>query len=563
MNPGSYHPSRRTIAPTEIELEYPQKLPEEILMQCHRIKGRPHIVRRYNQTLIMNDWNVFGLTDNGILYGNILSWDNYFDKFKGKVPWMDEFAICLEIYNGTLKGFANSNEERMVRDSAIQNYIKEFIKETITEMLTTPEQKTLLETTIELCIDVSICDFLFTDMLKIFTKNSLESTFINALEPHILNGKLKETKVSQELMKLFIKHYLTTKKFDIFENLLLSLDLSNQDLEVLSDVCFTRKMFSAIIYIKNLQEGDFHRMEPALYMHKEMKILAKDCKDDIDMKSLLRPENANKPTNKSYKYLAYKILWYIRKCFKGEKYPHRSDDTLAVKDWPNLVYCLLQWMFIEKNKIPNIKEIVDLDAKTVFEVISILFEHPHVRSFITELEKYETKSFPGINYQQILKKLTIVAELSNIPSTLSLHYFYLFFAHVGSQAEISGASETCIKAAKYLMQNPDSREDINRRDLEVPIMRMLMNCTELKPDAELLEIERRLIYIDIEVYLTELQGDYSRCFHIYFELEDNQSKLFVWLSHMQEAVKGNSEKYKEIKNLIYKFLERIVFCTLF
>ena len=127
-------------------------------------------------------------------------------------------------------------------------------------MLTTPEQKTLLETTIELCIDVSICDFLFTDMLKIFTKNSLESTFINALEPHILNGKLMDTRVSHELMKVFIKHYLTTKTFDIFENLLLSLDVSNHDLEVLSDVCFTRKMFSAIFYIKNLQEGDFHRL---------------------------------------------------------------------------------------------------------------------------------------------------------------------------------------------------------------------------------------------------------------------------------------------------------------
>lgn len=116
---------------------------------------------------------------------------------------------ALEIYNGELKGFAKVPDEKELRESFLNAYMREMIKDSITTVIhkfgkkepktdTEKSESTddtnysvdaiAIKVSIEFCLNIQATAFLFSDIFNIFIENGLSDEFVRHLEPFIISG---------------------------------------------------------------------------------------------------------------------------------------------------------------------------------------------------------------------------------------------------------------------------------------------------------------------------------------------------------------------------------------
>jgi len=556
-------------------LEDPYKINEEIIMQVYSVgknkaqADEQQMKNSYHQAFSIINSQIAVLCKSKIIIGKLLSWNEYLDKHKSRSQWIDALRISLEIFQGTLKGFADLSENKELREAAMRAFMKNFIQEGLETHLekfdvvsNTKANITQVQVTIEFCIAISAFDFLFNDLIMLFTEYGLEQIFFDSLEPYILQGSLNITPAPQDLVARLINFYTKRSKVDTLEKILLHLNLELIDLEFLSAVCISQKMYSALIYVKSLYPQVFHYMEPCIYMHNEM----------LTLKSVRKNSDPNIPKAelhidpKSYAYLGYKILWYIRKCFKGERFPERQDSyRIPMKSWPSVVYILIKWMFMEHDsRITNLQDLIELDVKCTFDVLSLLFKEPYLREFMTNVQAYSDNECPGLRYSDLLQNLYIASNKANSPTIPAIYYFYIFTANVASQPSNSMSPDTCTATAIFLMKyHKFPNLTIEKNEIESLVLGMIKNCKDLNAAQinSMNDEAKKGLFTELEVYLAELKGDYFRCFEIYFNQQNEEKaiKIFEWLDRIKENVKENSGEYTQIIKLIGDLIEKMVF----
>jgi hypothetical protein len=542
----------------------------------------PQMRNSYHQTFVIRDHKIFGLAKNVVINGKLFSWKELLEEIKGRSNWTNTLRLSLDMFLGTLKGFADISEVKATREAGIRAFMKDFIrrglvqyfgKDKVDSAKNAKANTIQVQVTIEYCIEIQIYEYLFSDLLTLFMESSREELFLNSLEPYILASKFRSVQVSCELVNKLINFYAKQGKLEVLEKILLFLRLDGQDLNNLNSVCAVHKLFSALIYIKTLQENDFEYIEPTRIMLSELADREKD-KKEFNLQTLVDNMKYNKEFENSYTYIGYKILWYIRLCFKGEKFPPRiedSDKRIPYTNWPKIIYALLNWMFAIQNNVTNLQILMQYDVKSVFNVLSLLFENPDLRSFITEPQKFKIPEKSSFNYLEILKRVTIIADNIESKKTKSKHYNTLFLAKVAALPGVAILAEHCIKTAKYLLSctrdTANLMKDIGNseqgRSTNAKLMlQMIRNCSELTNqhiDELILETEKSP-YAEVLVHLTEMKGDYLKCFEIFLAQEDAKRGvgIFPWLKSVREKTTDANQHFAAIQKLIYENLEKLV-----
>jgi len=556
--PGEYNsfsevPANQSSIPPELEAAY--RPSEDIVAQLHNVNLMSQLMKSScQQTFKGRGREITALTVQGVIHGELLTWREYINSKRGRAQWIELLQVALELYRGNLRGFGEYPSDKSIRENAIRNLMQNLIYESIAQQFEDKSEEGVkaniiqMEVTIEFFIEIAAGDYLFTDLLKLFDKYKLEEYYIDSLEFYILDGKLKSFTIPHSLLKRLIEYYKRRGKVDVLERVISSINLKGQDLEYLSNICITSKMFSAMMYVKNLKGNVHYYIDPILYMHNEMKT---HSATEINSKYCFKSGD-----NKSYGYMGYKILWYIKKCFKRENFPLKSNDNcISLSDWPKVVYILLKWIIGETERVSNIEEFIRLDAKTVFGVLKLLFEDDNLRSFITEPEKYQSEEFSGVTYRELLEK---VSEIVGNNKQAADHY-YLFLAQISFQPKILISPEICATTAVYLMNSKEFTKDA----IESLILKMLKNIKDLKDSLIriIVDTAKSTNYTEIEVYLAELKGDYFKCFDIYFNLNDwkRAEKIFDWLNHIRDNIGEGTSSHVLVQRLILKQFEKMVF----
>ena len=130
-------------------------------------------------------------------------------KFQDNFDWLTVLKAALEIYNGELKGFAKVPDEKELRESFLNSYMREMIKDSITTVIhkfgkkdpktdTDKSESTddtnysvdaiAIKVSIEFCLNIQATAFLFSDIFNIFIENGLSDEFVRHLEPFIISG---------------------------------------------------------------------------------------------------------------------------------------------------------------------------------------------------------------------------------------------------------------------------------------------------------------------------------------------------------------------------------------
>ncbi len=555
------------------DLEPPHRLDEELCMQIYSIgkanSAEQQTKNSYHQTVVLDGRQLIGLGKSTVIVGKLLTWYEYLNYQREKPDWLDALRFGLEIYLARLKGFAGFSESKTVRAADMSSYLKNLIRDGLLQRLPKPnapvanppaDSLTQIQVAIEFCLGVSECDYLFTELFSLLVERNLESAFIESLEPYILSSRLRAVPVPQNMLNRMIAHYIGIGRTDTLEKVILFLNLQGQDLDSLSNVCLGCKMFSALIYAKTLQGIDYHYMEPALYMHNEMKALMRD-RHDIDMQLIGSPNFDRSAVARSYNYLGYKILWYIRLCFKGDRFPHhQGDERIPQAMWPNIVYVLLNWMFIEHDKATNLQQLMQLDVDAVFQVLGLLFEDPSLRGFIMEPQRFGSKECAGLGYRELIQKLASVAESANTTGTRALHYYNTFLARVSSQRGTTISPELCARTAAYLCGKAAAEAEWD--EYEEIVLKMMKNCPDLSVDQinSIIKEAQNSPYTEVLVYLLQLKGDYLKGVETYLGLTDakRKTRIFDWLTGVHENLPESTPNHDFVQKLIYELVEKFV-----
>eukprot|EP01022_Parablepharisma_sp_SALTPOND_P016448 TRINITY_DN240_c0_g1_i1.p1 TRINITY_DN240_c0_g1~~TRINITY_DN240_c0_g1_i1.p1 ORF type:complete len:1429 (-),score=152.52 TRINITY_DN240_c0_g1_i1:4268-8554(-) len=569
--PEGHLGSRKSVEKKGEELEKPYKVSQELIAQVAKL-GKEQVALRntYHQTIARKGHQVLGLTKTGPLEAKLYTWNEFLEEQRGKSQWIHALSVSIEVYSGALKGFANIPERKDLREETLKAFMKNFLCDSWMEDLekdavaavkpNSPTDgiatMTQIQVTIEYCIIISAFDLLFKTLFGIFCDYELEYTFLQAMEPFVLAGKFGGISIPKDVFETMLDYYLKQNRTQVLEQMLLALNLENQDLQKLADLCITHKLFSALIYVKTLENEEEQFIEPLIYMCTEMRLKQKD-NDTLKLDSIY---SNPKQAETSAIYLGYKVLWYIDLCFKGQKYPYRTNQ-ISFDLWPRVVYGIINWVFLEQNGSTNLKELMRKDLLAVLQVFKGLFENEATRGFLREPEKYKSKVGYGFDYLSVLDKIKrTVNELSaDDPNVLrSLHRF------IGKVAAIPGidiSPEWCIETAKGLAETID--ESFNKRQSEEAIIGLLKNQRKgLKVEDINALIEHFLPtpHTEVVIYLWEVKGEYTKCFDAFLDAKDSITsyKIFGWLQHINELLEDSNDDYEQLKSAIYERLERLL-----
>lgn len=170
---------------------------------------------------------------------------------------------ALEIYNGTrLIGLAGIPDHKDTREALMREEMKDLLRENIDSCIREFQEGQMvsnktLRVALEFCIRVGAIDHLFDEMFIMFAEAGMEQKFFENLEPFILSGKFKNTKIPKKILVRMLEFY-RQKDPELLEKVLLNLDLSRyKNILEVRHICESEYLTSALIHIlTNLFDKD-------------------------------------------------------------------------------------------------------------------------------------------------------------------------------------------------------------------------------------------------------------------------------------------------------------------
>ena len=558
----------------QCELESDYKIDDELGCQMHQMdKSEKNFRMSYHKAIIVRKKQLILLGKRYITVGKLLGWNEYLEMQKDPGKFLGSLCVGLEIYLGEIKGFGDIPENKGYRETALRGYLKNYLTEGLNRMFNNPGAPSkkggdaysiAISMSIEFCLGIKAQDYLFTDIFHLFQEYSLQDIFIQNLEPYILSAKFRNHKLPKELMETLISHYLNKKSAQAtatIERILLFVDLGECDVGHIGELCKIHKLYSAFIYIKTIRDDtDWEYIEPLMVMNAEF---LKRTSQQVELSDLLK-DKYNSTLEQSKLYLGYKILWYVKLCFKGRRFPMREDAQnrdINPNNWGSIVYVLIDWILIKQ----NLTVLLSFDISTVFDVLAMLFEYPQITKFITEGAYAQGSGRQITNYLQILDKIgeICIAEPEFKPA------YNLFLARVSAQEKIQISAQLCMTTSKYLLtttqrfyKNQNKYFHYEIEEVSKFILDMIKNCKALTLEnmAQLIKSATDTQHYMVLVYLLEVKMQYAECFDTYLlcPKQTAQRKVFEWLDHMNKRLNKSGNEYQKLKEMIFEKLQILV-----
>ena len=178
---------------------------------------------------------------------------------------------ALDIYNGKLIGLAGIPDQKETREQMLRDEMRELLRENIDSCIKEFQEgacqsSKTLRVALEFCIRVNAIDHLFGELFLMFAEAGMEQRFFENLEPFILSGKFKQTKIPKKILNRIIEYY-RQKDLELLEKVLLNLNLSKyKNILEVRHICETEFLTSALIHIlTNLFDNDDevrHKLSP-------------------------------------------------------------------------------------------------------------------------------------------------------------------------------------------------------------------------------------------------------------------------------------------------------------
>ena len=486
----------------------------------------------YHNTISCFDSNVFILGNKQLHKGRVINWKECVLELSKNGDWITALCVGMDFYQG--KGCKAYNLPHS------KSEFKETFEQVIEQYVKAPNISWdfKISNTIEFCVGIESTDFLFNFFFDYFIdegdgRENLKM-FIDIIEPFVIHEEI--TTIPTVNLGKILSFYLANKKSLMVEKLVLHLNYNCLDPAFIYPVCEEYELTLAHIYVSiwNLQ------------VEKSM----------IFLNNLLKKSGD--------KFIAYQLLWYLRLCIKGQKFP---KSFIRTEDWAKILVQVL----ISLTEGDLLENLINMDANTTLKVIWIYFQ---------DLQPSQV-----LNTNKSVSITKLISKLESVCLNDSFHYFAIFLAKLcqkyptksneikKSEVKYSDfvSKPLAIKILTHLMKPYHDLENIKSVDPPTIQTYIQLNQNSNKTMTEfdyqleqksslLLEIIKNFenfsnseledlykiavnsAYTEVLVYLLELKQDYAKCFITFLQCSSVQAqlKVFDWLNRSLNTLTGES-----------------------
>ncbi|CAK4068105.1 unnamed protein product [Aphanomyces euteiches] len=337
----------------------------------------------------------------------------------------------------------------------LMDYVRLAMGHAPTSSLNLSHFQMLAGVAIEYCASTNRTDLLFAEIFKRFQEAEKADIFVGLLAPYILHDQLHV--LSPAVLEAFVTYYLNKNQLDVVEKSLLHLNVKELDFQLVTNLCHTHRLYTALIYMYTEAQNDFTTPVGILLEA-----------------SAPSPSDSDAEARQKRKW-AYKLLLYLSYCFEGRSFPRR--EPVSVKRTQTMVATVTQYLFEkdpptnseETTPYPRLIPLLQLDTKVFLDMVARLFDAPNVEF---EGETVSTGSSRyGSTPMQCPSRLSMVLSLayvlvgepnktafptSKFFSSTDQGHFYMFEARLFSGGVIDPqtyATARSANSAQFMMNS--------------------------------------------------------------------------------------------------------------
>ena len=524
----------------------------------------------YHYTIIENNSSLYILCKNALYFGSLVDWKEFLSKLSQKEDYLSMFSIGIDIYQGKMNALLNIPLDEEKREKLVGDFLRGEISKYVifstgskkSGAFETPEEQKLISDcmniSIDLCLEIDSFNFLIKSLEPMFEAIGYENYFLTKLEPFILYDRIKDVILNEDIIKDIIDLYIEKDMKEILSQLLLHINIKCLENEKTKKRINELNLSSVLIYLYMSGKNEDY-FEPIKLMYQYF-ISSKEIPNFINYNEALK-NTAFSEVVTSKQYYGHKILWYIKLCLTGRKFPNNEEkieQNIFNKLIPNITY----WLISEK----ILNSFLSFDCRDYFGILQNIFSLQIYHKMLEETAKDNNmkiqicaKLFSEKYHINDIEPLTLIEYLINLCKDKDDNIKIYLYIFIIISAKINNINKKLRQeAVNFILSNYSKLiKDYNNTDISSLTKNIidLLNDNYMFRDYELESIYKNInseIFDEVSLYILNKIKKYYKCLELFIKpkshINNRIERLFKWISDMHKTLIYNKKKMEELKN---------------
>lgn len=429
-------------------------------------------------------------------------------------------------------------------------------KSSQTEILGKEQLQNLATVCFNACLSMNTTEFLFNEVFEHFEQSSMEGIFLETLEPHILEGKVRS--VPPVAVKALIAHYTSLELDSRLEEIICHMDTRTLDIDQVTSLCKKHNLYDAMIYVWNRALGDY--ITPM-----------------IDLLSLLVPLLGNgihENEDSIYAVNALKIFPYLSYTLTGRVYP--TGEELTEPEASSAKAAIYYFLFLGRSitwpkyggkpfltspdpavepSFPYLRLILQFDAPSFLSALNEAFEDSFLNGptespgngFKSDLSDEEIFR-SSVNRQYIVRILLEVMSPADFPPQDTIYLDMFIGRNLPKYPQFILLSGSALHRIIVGLCNYPGKDIADDCQLSVEYLLTVYRPPDID---ELVEIFTNARFFRVLKSIFRSEKQYARLIRTYFEDEELQETVFDCIEDYLRPRSGiNERQTKEVRLVI-------------
>ena len=541
-------------------------------------------IETYLYSINDNDCSLQILGEKQIYDLNLIKWDLFLKELQKNNDYLNLFSVGIDLYNGKIAFFSELPDKRTIKKK-IGDYLKEILsqyvnlilKEKKSNIKDKKEKEKIFECiniVIEVCIELEAVEFLLRTIEPLFEEKEYGDLFLERIEPFILCDKIIKYVLSSDIIINLIDLYNKKGKLESLSQILLHINIIAMDKPEIKKKLEETNLIIPLIYLyHNGKNEDYFAPLQKMFDYYNSKtsfnkILINEEDNSINYHDSINNNSITlKEIQDSKEYNGHRILWYIKWCLSGKKFP---DNLIKMKDnlFEELVPKIAYWLL--NNKVMD--ELLNFDPKNYFIIYKNILS---IKSLYTKLvssfknEKIKNKLIEELSSEDFqikekeIKPILIVNYLvswcKKKNKNIIFFYLYDFIIGISNNKEININKELRIESVSYIIKHyKQTIKKINNQQVESLII-IIINF--LKDEMFNIDDYKQIlpsvldnIFDEVKLFLLEKIGNYRQCLELYIDktslIKNKNNEIYNWIDKIIHQTKKDTKPYEELLEAI-------------
>ena len=533
----------------------------------------------YQYTIVAYHSSLFILCKSALYYGSLVDWKEFLKKLAQKEEHLSLFSIGIDIYQGKMNALLNIPPEEEKRKKLIGDFLRAEIAQYVLFMIgskktaafESEEDKQLIEKCmnipIELCLEIESFDYLIKRIEPMFESIEYGDYFLIKMEPFILYDKIKNVILSEDIVLDIIDLYKREELDDVLSQLLLHINIKSIDNDKVKAKIKELNLFSPLIYLyMNGSKEDYFAPITIMFQYFNK---AEELSGFTNYHDALETYEIQKVLS-SKQYYGHKILWYLRLCLTGRKFPN-SEEKMKEDLYNQLIPDMTYWLMTEK----VMNSFLDFDPKDYFNILKNIFSLEMYHSKLVETAKDFDKKI-AVTAQLLNEKynisdiepLTLIENLVNFCRDKTTEIKIYLYDFVIISAKLNDIPKKLrIEAVNFILSNyGDVIKDISNMELSLLVKNIIefIKSDEMFNDFDYNSILGTIkfnLFDEVKLYILNKTKQYNKCLELFVDpnsiINDKINRLFNWIRDINKQLNKNESGLKKYKTDILNNLKNI------